>query len=285
LTWNVRCFRIRVIRHFDTSSYGWTWGSFSSSIFPKQGAPQLLSEALIRDELSARHKIFLAFTISKAFWQYYNSEWMNAEWSLETIQLLKTSSVDSQAPFLRVTTDTTKAWEQNENEYTEGSNDVPFLHPYSYILNLGLLLVQIGSITPAMNTVAAVPAEWSDAQKSNAICISCCTEVSSNSAWPAIDLPEKHKARYRRIVEECLPIDSDRPLFQEKLDAIGRRSALENHVVRPLFDLFEEMACPDDIVSRIPKSCRSTGYHGLQTDGADKAPKTDRCVSKAGSSC
>jgi hypothetical protein len=238
----------------------------------------------MRDELSARHKIFLAFTISKAVWQYYPSEWMNAEWSLETIQLLKTSSVDSQAPFLRVTTDTTKAWEQNENEYTGGSNGVPFLHRYSYVLNLGLLLVQIGSATSTMDTVAAVPADSSDAEKSNAICISCCTEVSSNSAWPAIDLPEKHKARYRRIVEECLPIDLDRPLFQEKLDATGRRSALENHVVRPLFDLFQEMACLDDMVSQTPKSCRSTEHHGLQTDGADKELKTDKYVSIAGSS-
>jgi hypothetical protein len=239
-----------------------------------------LSTALKQDELSARHKIFLAFTISKAFWQYYDSDWMNVEWSLETIQLLQTKNLESKAPFLKIRSAESEDSTYREHESEGTSSGVPHLHPYPYILNLGLLLVQLGSITLDRTTITANATHLTGTKKNNELCISCCTEISADSAWPTIELPAKDKPRYRRIVEECLPTQSEvpKPLFKEHLDAVGRRLALKDYVVRPLFELFQDMADPDETAFQPLKAAQSNEPPVLQAeDGANKAPKTQRC--------
>ncbi|KAF2496437.1 subtilisin-like protein [Lophium mytilinum] len=285
LTWNIRCFRIHVTKNLvskslETHSFCWSPEASFSNIFPPRGAPMLLSTALKQDELSARHKIFLAFTIAKAFWQYYDSDWMNVEWSLETIQLLqKTSSPDSEAPFLKIQSAESEDSTNHEHEPIEISSGAPYLHPFPYIFNLGLLLVQLGSITSDKPSITGNATHLTGALKSNGLYVSCC-EISADIAWPTIELPAKAKPRYRRIVEECIPTQPEvpRPLFEKHLDAVGRRLALKNHVVRPLFELFQDMADPGERAFEPPKMSRSNEPSVLQTeDSVNKAPKTPRC--------
>lgn len=267
-------------KNFETRRFCWSQEKSFSNIFPQQGAPILLSTALKQDELSASHKIFLAFTISKAFWQYYDSDWMNVEWSLETIQLLQTGSLDSGAPFLKIRCAESEVSTYREDESEGTSSGVPHLHAYPYILNLGLLLVQLGSINPDRTSITANATNSTGPKKNNDLCVSCCTEISADSAWPTIKLPTRDKSRYRRIVEECLPIQSKVPraLFKEHLDAAGRRLALKDYVVRPLFELFQDMADPDKTAFQPPKVARSDKLPVLQGEaGANKAPKTQRC--------
>jgi hypothetical protein len=276
LTWNIGCFRIHLTKTFETHGFCWSKEKFFSNIFPQQGAPTLLSTALKQDELSARHKIFLAFTISKAFWHYYDSDWMNVEWSLETIQLLRTSSLDSGAPFLKIRTVDYDELTYREHESERPSNGPPYLHPYPYILNLGLLLVQLGSITPNKTTITEDAARLTGVKKYNNLCISCCNEICRDTEWPTIKLPVKNKSRYRRIVEECLltPSAIPKPLFEEHLDAVGRRLALKDYVVRPLFELLQDMADPNETILQL----QSNEPPVLQAeDSANKAPKTQRC--------
>lgn len=229
------------------------------------------------NELSARNKIFLAFTISKAFWQYYDSDWMNVEWSLETIQLLQTSSPESEAPFLKIRSAESEDSTHRKHESEGTSGGVPHLHRYPYILNLGLLLVQLGSITPDRTNITANATHLTGTKKNNDLCISCCTEISTDSAWPTIEFPAKDKRRYRRIVEECLPTPSEvpKPLFEEHLDAVGRRLALKDYVVRPLFELFQDMADPDKTAFQPPKVAQSNEPPVLQAE--DGAKKAQRC--------
>ena len=247
LTWNIRCIRIHVARVSQTSSFSISRENSFSNIFPRQGAPMRLSTALTEDKLSVRHKILLAFTISKAFWQYYDSHWMRFEWSLETIQLLQTSNRDSEAPFLEVRSTGPEDWMYRNKESVGTPMDVQHLHPFPYILNLGLLLVQLGSITPEKKTITADSTHSTSAQRNNDLYVSCCLELI-DSAWPAIKIPNEHKSRYRRIVEECLPTQSEvpKPLFGEHLDAVGRRLALKEYVVRPLFELLQDRRSVED---------------------------------------
>ncbi|OQU98196.1 Fungal specific transcription factor domain-containing protein [Cladophialophora immunda] len=275
LGWNITCFRIYITKTGTTQHFCHGVEEVFSTIFPEKGRPLFLSTALKEGKLSARHKIFLAFIISKAFWQYYDSDWMNVEWSVETIQLLQTSNPESETPFLKIKSTTSDGLMKRKLESQNTSEGIPQLHRYPYILNLGLLLVQLGSITPE-TTIFAEMTTNSTGAENNDICVSCCTKISEDNVWPTIEIPAKHKLRYRHIVEECLPTPSEIPkaLFDVQLDAAGRRAALRDYVVRPLFELFQDMSNPDTKEFQPPRVTLSHRLPVLQAeDVANKASK------------
>ncbi|KIW22421.1 uncharacterized protein PV07_12308 [Cladophialophora immunda] len=275
LGWNITCFRIYITKTGATQHFCHGVEEVFSTIFPEKGRPLFLFTALKEGKLSARHKIFLAFIISKAFWQYYDSDWMNVEWSVETIQLLQTSNPESETPFLKIKSTTSDGLMKRKLESQNTSEGIPQLHRYPYILNLGLLLVQLGSITPE-TTIFAEMTTNSTGAENNDICVSCCTKISEDNVWPTIEIPAKHKLRYRHIVEECLPTPSEIPkaLFDVQLDAAGRRAALRDYVVRPLFELFQDMSNPDTKEFQPPRVTLSHRLPVLQAeDVANKASK------------
>jgi hypothetical protein len=230
-----------------------------------------LSTALKENKVSPKQKVFLAFALSKAFWQYYESDWMNVEWNLDSIQLLATKSLDSKAPFLRVRPADPKGATFREHESEEMSWGNTHLHPYPYIFNLGLLLFQLGSTDFKEIDIIANATELTATQKNNELCTSCCMEIISNTEWPTIALPAEHKTRFRRVVEECLPTTSPRPkvLFEDHLDVSGRRLALKDYVVSPLLELYQDMADVEETeiwsqgVTRVVEPAVSNSRYGI----------------------
>jgi len=219
---------------------------------------------------------------------------MSVEWSLETIQLLRTSIFESksesksksesesepEAPFLKINSIDSENLECPKHELEVMSCGIPQIHPYPYILNLGMLLVQLGSASFDKKPVIENATSSTGAGR-NRLCTSLYLELSAKDKWPALELPPKDKDRYRRIVEECFRTQTNvpKPLFQKDLDAVQRRSALKKHVVDPLFELFQDMADPDETVFQPPMVARRNKHHGLQTnDGANKELKTKRCA-------
>ncbi|KIW21359.1 hypothetical protein PV08_01939 [Exophiala spinifera] len=258
-TWGIRCFRICVTQDHKSNLICCSIERSFHNIFPQNAKPMRLSSALQQDELSARHKIFLAFAISKAFWQYYGSDWMKVEWNLETIQLLRTKNAESDAPYLNVKI-LEEELTQHDHNPKGASGKIPALHPWPSILNLGLLLVQLGSVTSEKTDLITIPGRLTEIKKNNYICISCCKEISADDSWPTIDIPGRDRLRYRRIVEECFPTHSAIPkaLFKDGLDAEGSRLALKENIVRPLFELLQDMMDPDETPFLPP--------HGVQAD-------------------
>jgi hypothetical protein len=246
LALRISCFIVHVAKDIETRQFRCSRDRFFTDTFPKQGPPMALSTALRQNKFSPKHKIFLAFALSKAFWQYYESDWMNVEWSSNTIQILETKNLDSKAPFLGVKPADLRGATFREHESEEMSGESTHLHPYPYIFNLGLLLFQLGSSDWKEIDIITNATELTDVRKNNELCTSCCFEIISNTDWPTIALPAEHKARFRRVVEACLPTPSLLPkvLFEDHLDISGRRSALKNCVVGPLLELYEDM---DDI--------------------------------------
>ena len=281
LDWGWTSFPIHVAKNPRSHRYCWKREDSYSHVFPAQCMPLQLSEALIQNELSPKHKVFLAFTIAKAFWQYYDSDWMKKTWSAETIQLLRTSSVESEAPFLRIDSLEPKQAEYNEYEPGLGADGIPHAHPYPYIFNLGQLLVQLGSIPSTTTTITANAANTTITKKYNNLCVLCCTAVVDN-AWPPIESvsPAKVRSEYRRIVGECFPTSLPKTLFDKNLDAAGRRLALKDRVVRPLFNLYQDMVSREETESGLQGRTHADEPSVLQNNTA--VAKSKRC---AASSC
>jgi hypothetical protein len=269
------CFRHHVAKDLGTHRFSWSRDRFISYTFPEKGLPMSLYTALTQHGISPRHRIFLAFSLSKAIWQYYDSKWMDVEWTLNSLQLLQTDSPDSEVPFLSIRS------ARPDQTGRECELERSFLHRYPYIFNLGLLLVQLGSINRGQPDFTEVSEKLTGIQKSNQLCISCCNEIR-NQTWPAIGLPTKVQTRYRRIVEQCLPISRDsKPLFDEHLDAAGRKSALRECVVLPLLELIQDMTDPEDTLLLPSEMTRRHDATGFQVDvHPSSGPKSERYAIK-----
>ena len=175
---------------------------------------------------------------------------MDKEWTLETLHFLQPPVLGSESPFLKIV-----PTKHPEPTYDEGSSDpavedhiqelgadgVPPNHHYPFILNLGLLRVQLGSISSQNTNITGNATALTGTMKNNKLCISCCREISRES-WPETGFAINIRDEYRRIVEQCFRLNNlPKPLFESGLDAAGRRLALRDHVVGPLFELFRAM--------------------------------------------
>ncbi|KAI9766615.1 MAG: hypothetical protein M1840_006426 [Geoglossum simile] len=232
-----------------------------SDISTENCVPMSLLEALQEESqgksLSARSKIFLAFTLSKSFWQFYESPWMQAEWNFQTIHFFpqlndSTATLDLQGriPFLNIDALEPDQPFSREYEPPDWTNKIPHLHRYPYLLNLGFLLVLLCSDDPGM-------------------------VVTDAKSWPAIDVSIKYKKWYRDIIKHCLP-DAIADMGRNVAE---RREALRDNVVRPLYSLYLGMGDPDADA----EGARETEIAGTQTGSGsgtdiDKIEKTPRYV-------
>lgn len=207
-------------------------------------APIPLLELLENNCLSSRSKISLAFALSKSFWQYYDSEWMKIKWDLETIKILRQakgtrSGVDQECrmPFLELNpSNFALLYCENETQTKREGNPLGELHPYPYILTLGILLVQLClKITPS--NIIVPPSNTGN----NRVYMHYLREMEmEQTSWPMLDLNDEYRKMYREIVRHCLPPRRNgwtSPLFSPELDAAGRRDLLMKHVVGPLHKL------------------------------------------------
>ncbi|KAI9774754.1 MAG: hypothetical protein M1839_001621 [Geoglossum umbratile] len=245
-----------------------------SDISTEKHASVPLLQALQGNCLTARSKIYLAFTLSRSFWQFYESPWMQATWNLETIHLLPqcnnshaTIAPGAKTPFLTIVASEPEKPYSLEYEPKNPSNQYDHLHRYPYILNLGLLLVLLCSSTPSRDFTSLT-----GPRKINAIYGFCRQQsISEEHSWPAIDLSDKHREDYRSIAKQCLP----NPCAQIGLDATERRTLLRDKVVRPLYDLLQGMQDPDtnDSIEAEAASIQANVRVGTSIDKIVETPR------------
>lgn len=195
--------------------------------------PISLSEALHGDLLTARDKIQLAFTISKSFWQLYKSDWMHSVWDLNTLLILppkdgrRSMASVAESPLLSVRSKEVNAYLLQEHEVSDPANKKRLFHRHPYILNLGVLLVSLCDPT------IRIPHDLNSKYLS-------CKSAINRQEWPAIDLSEQAKDRYRGIVRHCFPeIRTDIGSSSDE-----RRQLLLDKVVYPLKDLLQDLETP-----------------------------------------
>jgi hypothetical protein len=142
--------------------------------------------------------------------------------------------VEAQTPFLSINTRTFEKPVLSETQELDPSDSTrrkKFWHPYPYILNLGLLLVLLGtkdgSPSKPLNTL-------------NSEYTFCKSQLKDKENWPHFDASGQVKEGYRRAVQYCIP-ESKKGIC---IDLAGRRQMLLDKVARPLFNLLQDMEDP-----------------------------------------
>ncbi|CZR61671.1 uncharacterized protein PAC_11568 [Phialocephala subalpina] len=111
------------------------------------GSGVQLSELLKQSELTVEHKIRLSYAVARAFWQFYNSELMNARWTSEDILFIplneEISLSQSEGIPLRafVSFPFGTRYKESPAEFYDKDQ---YTHRYPRILYLGIVLMEIG---------------------------------------------------------------------------------------------------------------------------------------------
>jgi hypothetical protein len=229
--------------HLERGPSGFSF--YKLDFVPIQGRPQddlspiPVSTAIQEHMISSKSKILLAFVLSKAFWQFYASKWTHSAWDFETVVLLPQKlnyhslDVEAQTPFLSIRTgssDTQQSSGIEPSELPRPKKARTIWHPDPQILNLGLLLVLLGTKEGSPGTIL---------QTLNSEYSFCRSQIRDTSNWPHFD-SEQIKDEYRRIVQHCIP-ESRKGISNHPAE---RRQTLLDKVARPLFDLLQRMHDP-----------------------------------------
>lgn len=205
-----------------------------------------LSKVLERHRISSKGKIFLAYIIAKSVWRYYNSDFMKAPWTIESVHFMRENKYDEDEDVDREEIDPAnpcfafRPLVSEQAEPTEYFESFSVLHRYPRVLALGVLLVDICRKKALNATAKASSLEEqinSDFTRYN--------EIVRSNHWPDLDVRHGDAIRtYKDAVCKCLdprlfhiPSSTKRP---NQAGIQKRRNALYTYVVLPL-----EILCAD----------------------------------------
>lgn len=258
---------------------------------PQHDQPVSLFDALSREwssanrnhhevgSLSAKSKIRLAFILAKSVWQFYESDWMRAKWSLDSILLLprkkrdgdSTLDEEAETPFLKIDAPSCEMGVLGEEELLSVSGNKHY-HPYPYLLKLGLLLVSLCSDVATASTFdlesTATPVTSEVSYKINGLYFDLVSKVHHNaSRWPLLDLSDDTRTRYRNIVKHCVPLLKSFST-QKYSSPMERRAMLRDHVVIPLHELSRGMDVPhtEDAISEEAEGFQVTARGNMSSN-------------------
>lgn len=222
------------------------------------GEPLELSESislmnvLLNYRLTGKMKLVLAYILAHSVWRYYNSDWMKAKWSSDSIHFLKIQAPDMSGTRIYACHPCFAVQFQAPNdEVTEFYNGV-VAHKYPRLLALGNLLFDIGCQRPPLNR-ASFSTDNLDQQINNDCALSMNT-LKRDDKWPYLGTVRDSSVRtkYKEITQACF----DKNLFlpymtaastminiqkvpQSVQDAEERRGILYKRIVAPLAELLE----------------------------------------------
>ncbi|KID95384.1 S8 family Peptidase, partial [Metarhizium majus ARSEF 297] len=114
-----------------------------SAYLPVEG--ERLSVVLQKYQLSPRNKVILAYRIASAYWQYYDSDEMCSNWSIESIWLMPTGIPNDHAELpLRAYLTLPFDSPGHDRGLDKVEDDRLLVHKSPRILAMGILLLEIG---------------------------------------------------------------------------------------------------------------------------------------------
>jgi hypothetical protein len=229
-----------------------------------------LSRVLKHEGISTKGKLLLAYILAKSIWKYYDSDFMQTDWTTDSIHFMreyrldsesdeKSEKVDPSNPFFAVPNFESESCGSDEQCF---SGDV--LHQFPRVLALGVMLAEIGRKTP---TTAAHTAESPEAKINDNL--DTYKRVLKSPGWPALDVRnEEIRVRFRDAVETCLDPKVFHVLHTGKgeSDIDARRDIIYRRVIFPLEQLCKELGVIDkpELVQLLDYAEQDSGGKALQ---------------------
>lgn len=227
-----------------------------------------LADVLSNYSLVPRSKLLLAYILAKSVWQFYDSDFMSARWTTETIQLFREreDEDDDDEPGFHWAPYHTFSFEQLvERDSVERLPPGQFLHRYPRVLALGAILYELGrkrrqrkQIRSLATTSPTSPVEPPTPEKIINDTASAVRKGVKNRNWPDIKLKNIQTLEdYRVIVANCVSENFFRPdpkeksqkmpeELEEELTVEERRAILFKKVVAPLKEVVQTTGWVDE---------------------------------------
>lgn len=208
-------------------------------------------------------KLVLGYIISRSFWQYYDSPWMNIRWSSDTIHFfsemrpylneagdwnmdVKDTALYASRPYYVVDFD------DDTGRFLEYCDEYSVIFRYPRLLALSMMLLEIGRgecLSIGTTTIGAgLNKNWDLAQQL----------LARPKAWGDFDYPD-----FRHAISNCL----DRTLFEDAgrdadddLAVTNRKAALHEYVVLPLERLLKNLGYWDELYDVGPIESQGPPY-------------------------
>jgi hypothetical protein len=188
-----------------------------------------LAKLLSVAKLSWKRRLLLSYFLAKAVWQFYDSEWMQREWTKETVHFMfeRRSKISKgifiNEPFLSARFDNAQPTQDKDDEFRS--------HNFPKILALGVMFLEIelgidikdyrmpedlgpdGEPTINADHIAAI-------------------EVFNKTEWDELETA----GVFRDVIGACLTPDDFKPFLN---DTQGLRDAFEKRIVNPLHTLYK----------------------------------------------
>lgn len=217
-----------------------------------------LMNVLLNYRLTGKMKLVLAYILAHSVWRYYNSDWMKAKWSTDSIHFLKIKAPDMSGTRIYACNPCFAVQFQAPNdEVTEFYNGV-VAHKYPRLLALGNLLLDIGCQRLPLSRTSLSTDNLD--QQINDDCALSMNTLRRDDNWPYLGTMRDTSVRtkYKEITQACF----DKNLFlpcmtaasamisiqkepQSIQDAEERRGILYKRVVAPLAELLEGLGWKD----------------------------------------
>lgn len=218
-----------------------------------------LSKLLMDHSITLKGKIFLAYVLAKSVLRYYDSDFMNAPWTTDSVHFVQEQRFDPNDDVYRRQIDPTNPFIAFSPSLSEKEVLAEHLlnryyphvfHRYPRILALGVMLVDLCHTGSMSATTEAMPLETQmnfDWRR--------CNDIIKIKNWPKWDIHNDGAAQiYKEAVQKCLnPKLFHVPSSKQGPDPAGvkrRRNALYTYVFLPLETLCTDLGIldnPDDI--------------------------------------
>ena len=223
-----------------------------------------LADLLQRHDLVAKKRLLLAYVLAKAFWQFYDSDWMNVRWTTGTVQFFHerrgdddddNASVLDGSPYLVAlpTAEKNSSLLSAEHLPTES-----VVHRYPRLLALGKLLLEIGRRKRRRGTIeqqgSRTEPEHVTIEEKISTDLNDMRSALRRNVWPRIDVQEEVRQTLRAVLDNC----SNPKLFEaeptgastrhgesEALTIDERRDIIYRRIVYPLMLLLGKLGWVD----------------------------------------
>ena len=229
-----------------------------------------LRRVLETGRLSNRMKLVLAYIVARSFWQYYDSPWMESQWTSDSIHFLRESPTDDDVgssglyasrPYFAVEFDDNEANDQSM-EYCSGFG---VIFRYPRLLGLCIMLLEIGRgqslpIQDHGSVEANLNETWTLSKRL----------ADRSNSWGDFDYPD-----YRKAILGCLnpKLSSEE---SAETDVFARKAAIHEAVVQPLRRLLNVLGFAENLHILSPIDASNGPGQVLEMPTVPTLPTTER---------